>query len=420
MATSLDDNEVPAYKLRAQQRSKVVAAGDRFKLREDENFIRVLPTPAGADGEDAVFAEIYMHSDVGPDSKYVRCGKDAVTKDGDCWICDHLIPRLTLNGNSESAGKLRPRWSLVLQVLALDTDNRPTGPHFWAVSGNLGKDIFYLLAKGKRDYASATRGYFFSVTRTGQGLKTKYSAPIPDDEPSQIKSKYVEMLKPFEQLTELSRYSEKVQKSAWSGDKGQDAESPSSPSSRRGRGGVLDDADETPRRRVVHDDDEAPAAWPGKNRAAPDDEDEAPTPRKHQQQADEDEDAPTPRKRQQSASDDEPEDTPVRVRKARAAVADEGADAAEDAPEPRRPVQNVRVSRSQAVGPEVDETPVRSSKPKQQAVEPEDADEDLPPAPRSTRQAAAQEPVRAPAKAAKKTAAPPEDLEDDDNPFGDD
>jgi len=251
------------YKDRAKTRAKVLAQGDNFKLREGENFVRILPTPESAEGaEDDVFYEVLMHNDIGAEKRFMRCGKDAHDPTlGDCYICDVVVPRLIANGNQETAKKLKPRWSGVVQALHMAEDNNVTGPHFWMVGGKLGKNLLMLLGQSNRDYASIKHGYWIYVNRTGSGLLTEYSAPIPDQDPIAVSQKYADILKPFEQLTELPVYSEQGQKDAWLGNRDAGQEKAQSPSSRRA--GVMDE-DEAPaprstRRAAVVDDDDTPA-----------------------------------------------------------------------------------------------------------------------------------------------------------------
>jgi hypothetical protein len=249
------------YKERAKQRHQVLAAGDNFKLKDGENFIRVLPTPESSDGaEDDVVFEVFMHNDVGPDKRFLACGHDPVERDkGECYICDVIIPSLISKGHGETAKKLKGKWQGIFQVLHQGADQKVTGPHVWSVGGKLGRNILMMLGQGNRDYASITRGYWIFINRTGTGLLTEYSAPIPDDEPSAVAAKYGTILKPFNQLTELPMYSEQACKDAFYGRREDGADRPQSPSR---RAGVLEEdaAADTPPARSARRS--APAADP--------------------------------------------------------------------------------------------------------------------------------------------------------------
>jgi hypothetical protein len=381
------------FKERAKQRAKALAAGDRFKLKEDENFLRILPTPESEDGaEDDVCYEIAMHSDLGPEGKgFQACGHPVATPDeGTCYACDKYIPRLLAQGNSETAKEIRAKPLQVFQVLAVeeqDGKNRYTGPHFWMVGGAVGRNLLVLLGSGKRDITDPVKGYTFSITRTGSGKDTRYSAPILDEEPSKIPSKYVEMLKPFLSLTELPVYSEQAMKDAIKGVKS-GASAPTSPSR---RAGVLDedeDQDETPkskkRRPEPEEDEDAPVVKvkTAKTKPAPDPEPDE----------DEDEDeAPVTTKAK----------TLVTVSKA--------------AEEPTKPASGKK-GKQESLDFE-DETPKGKKKP---AVEPDEDEDEASPVPAGKKKPAATEPPPAAAKAKKPAVPPPDEDEDEDDPFGDD
>lgn len=377
------------YKDRAKKRSKVVAAeSDRFKLHVEDNFIRVLPTPpSGEDTEDDTFTEVRMHSDIGPDGRFLRCGRSAYDPtEGSCYTCDKKIPQLIAAGHGETAKKAKSKWNLCLQVAAgeeTDEGIKPTGPHFYMVGGKLGKALLSTLSSSKRDYADPLKGYWFTINRQGEGLNTTYGSPIPDEESSKIPKRFVEVLKPFNQLAEMPQYSEQDHKDAWRGIKRSDAAA-AGPGR---RAGVLAD-----------DDDE--------------DEVEAPPVRK-------------PVKRAAVVEDEEDEAPPAKAKKRAAVVADED----EDEVPVRKPAKRAAVVEDE----DEDEAPPTKAKKRAPIVEPDDDDEDMEEAPRKP---ASKKPVAAvqddeededegrPVKKAavqvsnKKSAAPPPDEDEEDEDEG--
>ena len=88
-----------SWKTEAQERVKEQKAGASFKLAEGDNLFRILPNPKGP--RFSPFIEFRIHRDVGPDKRFVACGKD-IRGEGKCWLCDKKIPELQ---SSESSKK---------------------------------------------------------------------------------------------------------------------------------------------------------------------------------------------------------------------------------------------------------------------------------------------------------------------------
>src|ERR1044071_635347 len=92
-----------------------------FKLAEGPICVRVCPKAEGSDSPP--YIEVMMHREVGPNKRSVRCGKEVGSKDGECWICDTLIPKLRKSNKASSrelAKKLEPKEQFICQVAWLD------------------------------------------------------------------------------------------------------------------------------------------------------------------------------------------------------------------------------------------------------------------------------------------------------------
>lgn len=206
----------------ARQRLKDKQSKGRFKLDVGENTLRILPNARGA--ERSPFFEYYIHREVGPNKRFLRCGKKVPDAVGDCWLCDRLIPKLEASGNKAKlarAAALERKEQFVVQVAVLDTDsNKYKGPYLWAVSTggakSLAAGLLRLFQSKKRDYADPKKGYNLTIDRTGTGMTdTRYGPPTPDEEPSKVPSDILGKLKKFSDL--VPGYSEEEQKAAYFG-----------------------------------------------------------------------------------------------------------------------------------------------------------------------------------------------------------
>lgn len=207
------------YRARAAQRAKERNTSTRFKLREGDNNLRVLPTPEAPDGSTPpVFYEFYVHFNVGPNDDTLGCGKSFPDEEGDCWLCDAMIPRLQANGKVKSAEKLMPKLNAVVQIAVVDENGKMSGPFVWNMPKTVGNNILSLLGSKKRDYADPETGYNFTITRTGTGqFDTRYEKAEPDDEPSVVPAEIMKKLLPFSALREIQKYDENGQKAAYTG-----------------------------------------------------------------------------------------------------------------------------------------------------------------------------------------------------------
>lgn len=281
----------------AAKRLKERKQGKRFKLAEGDNTIRVLPNAKGMDK--APFIEMRMHYGVGPKKKTSRCGKN-MRGEGECWICDELIPKLKASAKASSrkmAEELEPKEEMALQIAMID-GGVWSGPKLFMPSHQLGNSILQLLSKAKRKIEDLERGYNLSVERTGTSLQTRYGAPVLDEEgPSEVPSEISDRLKTFKEL--LPQYDPAKQKAQYYGE----------------------DEDED----AGEDEDDTPA--PKSKKVAPVEEDEdepAPPPKKKPAVVEEEEDTPPPPKKKKAVVEDEDEPAPPPAKKKKPAPADDG------------------------------------------------------------------------------------------------
>lgn len=144
-----------------------------FTPREGLNTIRILPMPPQKDWRHYGFT-LYQHRDIGPDKSSYLCL--AKMKGEPCPICD-LRSEASAANEDDLAKSLN--WGERVPRYIIDRAREVDGPQIWNVSGGMDKDI----TKLETDPSSGEvllpdhpdDGYDFSFTRTGSGLKTKYS-----------------------------------------------------------------------------------------------------------------------------------------------------------------------------------------------------------------------------------------------------
>ena len=214
-----------SWKDDAKERVKTQKEGASFKLNEGPNLFRIMPNKKGP--KFSPFIEFRIHRDVGPDKRFVGCGKD-ISGEGKCWLCDKKIPELE---NSESsamrlkAEKLAAKEQFVVQVSRINDDGKWTMPKFWWVStGNglpgrhsrsLSIQVQSLLASSRVDYEDPIKGRNMSIERHGSGLQTKYDPIITDEVSSKVPQAVLAKLEPLEDV--VPEYSAKRQYNAYMG-----------------------------------------------------------------------------------------------------------------------------------------------------------------------------------------------------------
>jgi hypothetical protein len=144
-----------------------------FTAREGLNTIRILPMPSTKDWRHYGFT-IYAHYEIGPDKSAYLCL--AKMKGEECPICEERSAASNA-GEDELAKMLR--FGERVPMFVVDRAHEGDGPMIWNVSGGMDKDISKLCVDpGTGEILLVDHpedGYDFSFTRTGTGLKTKYS-----------------------------------------------------------------------------------------------------------------------------------------------------------------------------------------------------------------------------------------------------
>src|ERR1035437_5887444 len=205
----------------AAQRLREKQSKGRFKLPEGETTIRILPR-IGSKKSQTPFFEYLVHREVGPNKRFVRCGK-TMHGDGDCWLCDKKIPDLQGGDSAKQkrASSLQAKEQFVVQVATVDPDSgKMQGPFLWAVptggARSLSARLLGVLKSTKRDYVDPVKGYNLTIERTGMTMTdTVYGQPIPDEEATAISEKVLKRGKPFSEY--VPSYSEEQQKAAYFG-----------------------------------------------------------------------------------------------------------------------------------------------------------------------------------------------------------
>ena len=356
-----------------------------YKLAEGDNTIRILPNTKGLDHPPY---EMYMvHREIGPNKKFLRCGKSANDGSGECWLCDTLIPKLEASNKKSQralAKAMAPKEQCVVQIAYLDRDSdKLRGPKFWLVSTGGAKSLsvalLTILSRTQKRYDDPKRGYNLTINRVGTGFKdTKYGNFDPDDEPTQVPKEILSKLKPF---SEFSReYDPDEQKKAYRGDDDDDDTADvddddvvsdeadvidAEEEAKKKKKPALDDDDDD----AGDDDDDEPKPSKKKKPAEDDDEDEPAPPKKGKKKPvdddDDDAEAPTPSKKKKVVADDDDEPPAPKKGKAKPPVDDD-----DDEPKPSKKKKVV-------ADDDEDEPPAKPAK-KKKPVEDDDED-DLPP-----------------------------------------
>ncbi len=251
-------SSVTDQKARARKRAAELNSSIWFKLKEGDNTFRILPTPESKKSP-GLWLEYNVHRDVGPRKAVVRCGKDPQTNEGDCWLCDTMIPKLRKKGAEARASALDSKPVFLVQVakVVIGDDEVPkfSGPFLFNPSkGVAGQLLSSVFGSKKRTYEDPKKGYNITLSRTGTTKNdTRYGVLESDDEPSQVPSDLIKKLKAFSELKEVPGYDEAKQKAAY-----------------QGLDNVPDDEDEEETESKDtdsdDDDDDVPAPKAGKNK----------------------------------------------------------------------------------------------------------------------------------------------------------
>ncbi len=348
-------NEVEQdWREEAGRRLKEKQSKGRFKLPEGETTIRILPR-IGSKKSQTPFFEYLVHREVGPNKRFVRCGK-TMHQDGDCWLCDKKIPDLQGGDSAKQkrAAALQAKEQFVVQVATVDPDSgKMQGPFLWAVptggARSLSARLLGVLKSTKRDYVDPEKGYNLTIERTGMTMTdTVYGQPTPDEESSAISDKVLKRAKPFSEY--VPSYSEEQQKAAYFG-RDEEAE-----------------AEEDETRPAEEDETEEDEAPKGKKKPVEDeDEEETPKPKGKKKPVDEDEPEP----------DEDEEETPKSKGKKKPVDEDDEPEEDERPKGKKKPVED----EDETEPVEEDEEEVPKSKGKKKPTEDEDEPEEDEPAP---------------------------------------
>src|SRR6266403_660108 len=210
----MDKKELAAQKFKERTASK------RFKLPEGNTTFRVLPNARGLDK--AEYIEYRMHSGVGARKSYLRCGKN-IRGEGDCWLCDTLIPKLEKSGKSShkrAAEELKAKENFAVQII-YKSEGKWMGPTLWEMSPSVANKLLNVMSR--RDVSHPEKGYNLTISRQGTTMtSTKYGDIDRDDEKSEVPEKLLSKLKPFGEI--LRKYDEKVMKAEYYGHEQDDDE----------------------------------------------------------------------------------------------------------------------------------------------------------------------------------------------------
>jgi len=204
---------------RAEQRQQ----SSWYKLKVGDNRFRILPTPPPkkitSETDRLFFKEYALHRDVGPQKVTVRCGIDPVSGEGECWICDKLIPHLQAKRLEQRASALQAKTQFLVQVASVDDDDKMTGPFLFTPAKTVADQLLAsIFGAKKKSYTDPVRGYNISVSRTGTGKNdTKYGMITADEDPTPVPKALLDKLKPFAELKEVPIYSQAKQQAAYSG-----------------------------------------------------------------------------------------------------------------------------------------------------------------------------------------------------------
>jgi hypothetical protein len=233
------------WRSQGRDRVKEKSEGNTLKMLAGENCIRVLPDkkdflPDGRLGPKGVIhppiREFRIHSNVGPDSAMTGCGKN-IAGVGSCWLCDVKIPELEASGNAQKrvvAGKIGYQEKLLVQASRFDPNTQKFQPPkaWWMGSGgggSLAVRIYSKLTSSKKDYVDPDKGYNLNITRTGEGLKTRYPEIEGDESPSKVPLSVRLQIKDLDSL--IPAYDEEDQKSRYFGRPRKDEATDSEPES---------------------------------------------------------------------------------------------------------------------------------------------------------------------------------------------
>lgn len=229
-----------------------------FKPAEGDNTIRILP-PTWDDAEHYGL-DIHVHYGIGPDNAAYLCLDKMKHKP--CPICEER-KRAAAAGDTDYADELRPQRRVLMYVL--NREKERDGALAWSIGGRMDQDISSLCVDRKSNAAleidNPDEGYDLEFTRTGTGMKTRYSGMMVARRPSPLDNdKALDFVQEHPLPEQLVFYSYDHIKQAFAG---------------TARKGKDDDEDERPARRRAKDEDDDKPSRGGRERVrGRDDEDD--------------------------------------------------------------------------------------------------------------------------------------------------
>lgn len=360
--------------------SIVVDGLNKFKAKEGENAIRILPASwsGNADhvekyGKDWSIP-IYLHYRIGADKQAYVCAEKTFGEP--CAVCEM---RAKIK-DEEEAGKLRPSKRALCWLI--DRNDERSGPVWWDMPWSLSNEINGRSVNKKTNAEllidDPEDGHDVTFVREGTQLNTDYSQVEVERDPTPLTDndkRYKAWLSFIEenQLPDIinvydSKHLEKalkgqIERRASDEDEDEEEEAPRG----RNRGRQADDDDDEeearPRRgKAVADDDDD------------DDEDEAPRRRKVAAADDDDEEEPKPRRRGKTTDEEDDEEEAPRRRKA---ADDDGED------EEEKPRGGSQKRRKLAADDDDEDPPSERRSSKRKAAADDDDEEDEPPSKRA-------------------------------------
>jgi hypothetical protein len=313
----------------------------------------VLPNKLGDDHLD--FFESGMHSNIGPQNRYLRCGKSRSGK-GECWLCDKIaeLGESKKSSHRAAAEKMVRVDKFATQISPISDDSW-LPPTLFEMPNSVANGLLGIMHR--KAVTDLKKGYNLTVDRVGTTFKgTKYGSLVVDDEKSKVPSKIVEAMKTFDEL--VPKYSEAKQKEAYYGHE-QDEED-----------------EEEVTKKPVDDEEEEEEEKPKKKKKPVDEDEEEPDEEdsEFEELADEEEEDEKPKKKKKPADDEDEEEEPEE---------DEEEDEEEKPKKKKKPVDEdeedalIEDEEEEEEDEEEEEKPKKKKKPvDEEEEEPEDEEEE--------------------------------------------
>src|SRR6266436_5484133 len=153
-----------------RDRVKEKSRGNYYKLREGENYFRILPNAEDKKGAPPKrpFKEYAVHWGVGPNNRKATCGRDFRTGEGKCWLCKKVekLEASSSKGKQRRAKDMMAKPVLGLQVGYFEDSKqkRMLGPLLFEVNEGQGRDtldakLMAQIGHRKRIISDPRRGY---------------------------------------------------------------------------------------------------------------------------------------------------------------------------------------------------------------------------------------------------------------------